>query len=136
GREPVNGGGPGEGLPHGHPGIEGTVRILEHDLHAAPQGPQLVSPEGHDVRPAERDPPRVRLDQPQDRAPYRRLSAPRLAYEAERLSRRNRERDAVHGMHRPPGTPQPEQPPAAGEALDEAFHLADRRLRHAPRSRR
>ena len=131
GREPVNGEGLGEGLPHGHPGIEGTVRILEHDLHAAPQGPQLVSPEGHDVRPAERDPPRVRLDQPQDGAPDRRFPAPRLAHETKGLSRRNRERHAVHGMHRPTGAPQPEQPALAGETLDEAFDLDERSLRHA-----
>jgi len=131
GREPVDGEGLGERLLHGHPGIEGTVRILEHDLHEAAQGSQLASPQGHDIRPAERDPSRIRLDQPQDCAPHRRFAAPRLAHEAQGLSRRDRERHAVHGMHGPAGAPQPEQRPLAGEALDEAFDLDERRVRHA-----
>src|SRR5229473_2460983 len=32
----------GEGLPHGHAGIEGAVGVLKHDLHPPPQGAELA----------------------------------------------------------------------------------------------
>ncbi len=50
-------------------------------------------------RPSNRISPDGRLDQAQNAAPGRRLAAAGLADKAERLARRDVERDAVDGMH-------------------------------------
>ena len=137
GREPVDGERFGERLVHGHPRVERAVGVLEHDLHAAPQRPQLARAERQHLHPVERHAARVRLDEPEDGTPHRRLAASRLAHQAERLARLDRERHPVHGAHRATRAAQPEQRPGSGEVLHETVDLDEPCARcHARRSRR
>ena len=91
GREAVDGEGLAQRLAHGHARVERAVRVLEHDLHAAPQRAQLPRPEGEDLPAVDHDLPGRGLLQPQDRPADRGLAAPRLAHEPQRLSGRDRE---------------------------------------------
>ena len=72
-----------------------------------------------DVLAVEDDPARGRLEQLHDRSAQRRLAATRLPDDPERLAAKNREIDAVHGLHLADGALQ-----EAGldrEVLDEPF---------------
>jgi hypothetical protein len=86
-------------LAHGHARVEGRVRVLEHDLDVAPNGPHLPAPEAADVLPVEDDLALGRLEQLDDRAAERRLPAAGLADDPERLARPDREVDPVDGAH-------------------------------------
>src|SRR4029079_15871503 len=74
-------------LTHGHARVERRVRVLKHDLKLAAHIAHTTAAERTDVRAAEDDPPRRRLEQLDHRAPERGLPAARLAHEAERLAR-------------------------------------------------
>src|SRR5205823_4235509 len=69
--------------------VEARVRILEDHLHLPPQRPQRPRTELGDVPPLENDRAVRRLEQANDRPAQRRLPAPGLAYESERLSLRD-----------------------------------------------
>jgi hypothetical protein len=69
----------------GHPRIQRSIRILEDDLHLAPQRAHLAFRQGEQVAPAEPDLARRRLDQPQQQPADRRLAAARFADQRERL---------------------------------------------------
>ena len=88
-----------EDPPHGHAGIEGAVRILEHDLHPPAERPQRSVAERADIMAGDDDPPAGRLDQAEDAATDGRLPAAALADEAERAAARDREAHAVNGPH-------------------------------------
>ena len=76
-----------------------------------------------DVRAVEHDPAGRRLDQAHGAVRNGRLAASRLADEAEHLTPREAERDAVDGVHHPLAR---EELPATVEALDEIDDLERR----------
>ena len=79
--------------------VQRGVRILEDHLHPLAQRPQLAFAEVRDVRAVEDDLAAGRLVQAQEGAADRRLAAPGLADEPERLAALDPERDAVDGLH-------------------------------------
>src|SRR6266852_1439004 len=117
----------GEGLPHGHAGIEGAVGVLKHDLHPPPQSAELAWPKRQHVLAVERDAAGVGLDQAEDHAPHRGLAAARFTHEPEGLARPDGERYAVHGPDRRPRPPQPQERARSGKVLDEPLHVDQRR---------
>ncbi len=132
-RHPVH----GERLPHdradGAPGIERGVRILEDNLGAAAQRPELRLREARDVLAAEPDLSRRGLDEAKHGAAERGLPGPRLPHQAERFLLPERE---AHAVHRPEQASPPE-PPAPAEVRAEVPSLehgraADRAHRGAP----
>jgi hypothetical protein len=84
---------------HRHPGVERGVRILEHDLEAAPHAAHLCAVERKDVRAVEVHAPALRLLEADDAPAERRLAASRLADQAERLAAPDVERVAVDGAN-------------------------------------
>src|SRR5579864_4608165 len=104
-------------VAHRHARIQRRIRILENDLELAANRPHLLAREPRDVAPVEDDLAGCRLDELDDRARQRRLAAARLAYEPERLTRLDREVDAVDRMHLPDRTLQ--QPGADRKVLDQ-----------------
>src|SRR3954453_20069936 len=78
-------------VAHRHARVQRRVRILEHDLHLTPHIAHLTPAERCDLPAVEDDLPRRRLDELDQRPRQRRLPAPGLADEAERLARRDRE---------------------------------------------
>ncbi len=98
-------------VEHAKPRIERAVRVLEHDLHRAPEAAQVRGAGGAHVGAVEDDAARGRLDEPEQRAPDGRLARPRFAYQAERLTAPELEAHVVDSAH-----------PAA--------HLAEQAARH------
>ncbi len=82
----------------GEPRIERGVRVLEDDLHVAPQRAQCLAAQPSDVGTLEPDFARTRLDQPQDAAAGGRLAAARFADQPQRLALADVEAHAVDGM--------------------------------------
>ena len=80
------------------PRIEAGVRILEDQLHLAPERAELAGAVPVDRLALEDDLAGRRLQQADDRPPERRLPAAGLADEAERLARLHREAHAVDRM--------------------------------------
>ena len=115
-----------QGLPHRHPRVEGAVRILEHDLHAAAQGAQLPGRQREHVAAFEQRGAARRLRQPQQGPRDGGFSAPRLAHEPQRLPRRDRERHAVDGPHHALRLAQAEPCALAGIVLDEIADVDER----------
>ena len=77
------------------PWVEGGERVLEDHLHPGPNRSHRCLAEAGDVFPVEQDTAAGRLDELEDRATERRLSAARLADETDCLTATDRERDAV-----------------------------------------
>jgi hypothetical protein len=98
-----------------HPRIERRVRILEDDVHATPVRAEIAPGEVRDVRAVQPDRPCGGLVETVDAVADGRLPAPRLADEAEDLSRGDREGDPVDGVHDPAGA-------AHAAAEREVFH--------------
>ena len=90
----------GHDLGHRHAGRERAVRVLEDDLHVAPERPER--PGGEPVeRPAEHADRPLRAHEPQDREAERGLAGAGFADHAERLALPHAEADPVHGLHVP-----------------------------------
>ena len=70
----------------GQAGIERRLRVLEDDLHLAPQRAHLLAAEAGDVDALELDRTGGRLDQAQHATPDGRLAAAALADQAEGLA--------------------------------------------------
>ena len=84
-----------------HPRVERRVRVLEDHVQLAPQRPQLAPREVRDVVAlAAGSCPAVGSSSRRMQFADGRLAAARLADEPEHLARRDRERDAVDGVHR------------------------------------
>ena len=97
--------------------IERAERVLEDDLHAAPVRLERGPLEARDVHPVEDDRPRRRLDEAEQQPPDRRLAAPGLPDEAERLAPPDLE---AHAVDRPDEAHRALQQPALDrEVLDE-----------------
>src|SRR6185295_17508898 len=71
---------------HRHPWVEGSVGILEDDLHPAPVPAQLVTLEREEIDAVEADRAGRRVAQPDHRPADRALAAARLTHEPERLA--------------------------------------------------
>src|SRR5207253_10074628 len=99
--EPVHAQRLSDDLAHGHPRVEGRVRILEDDLHLPPNVAHLAACELRDVLPVEDDPAVCGLHELDDRPAERRLPAAGLADEPERLAGLDRQMDALDGVHLP-----------------------------------
>ena len=99
----------------GHARIERGERVLEHDLHLAPQGAQVVAAEAQHVLPVKDDLARGRLDQAQDAAAGGGLAAAGFADHSQRLAAIDRERHAVHRMDAP--TSRDNRPPRTGKCF-------------------
>ena len=82
------------------PRVERRVRVLEDDVHLAAERPQLAPRQVRDVATLQPDGAGGRLEQPDDAVADGRLAAPGLPDEPEHLARRDREADAVDGVHR------------------------------------
>jgi hypothetical protein len=109
--------------PTGAPRIERPVRVLEHDLHAAPQRHQRALLQRRDVLAVHADLARGRIDEPHDAARHGRLAGARLADDAERLPAPHRERHVLGGGH----FTTPREPRAVDVRLAEASRLEDQR---------
>ena len=71
---------------NGEPWVQRGHRILEDELHVAPQATQRVAPERQHVLTGEADAPVARLDQPQHRSGRAGFAATRLANDRQRLA--------------------------------------------------
>jgi hypothetical protein len=91
----------GDGLADRHRRVERRVRVLEHDLHAPPVLAQLPLAQLRDVPTFEDDAARGGANEPEQRAPERGLTAPRLADQPEHLARPEVERHIVDRPHGP-----------------------------------
>ena len=116
-------------LATGHARVERGVRILEDDVHATAEGPQLAPREVRDVLAVEPDRPVRRLEQPVDAVADGRLAAARLADEAEHLARRKREGDAVDGVDDAAAAG---HSPSQREVLDQPIDLEHRCVHRSP----
>ena len=114
------------------PRVQGCIRVLEDDLHLAPDALQPGSLEVRDVLVLEPDRARRRLDQAEQEPAHGRLPAAGFADEPERLAAADLEVDPVHGLHEPDRAL--EDPAPDREVLDEVADLDERRLA-ADRSR-
>jgi len=86
-------------IADGQPRIERRERVLEDDLHPAPQRHHLLRGVVRDVLAGEPDLAGGGLDQLQDRLAHRRLAAAALADDAENFALAKLEIDAVDGLH-------------------------------------
>ena len=84
-----------------HPRVQRSVGILKDDLHVPAEPPELAVSHRADVLAAEEHLAVRRLDEAEDAAPHGRFPGTGLADEAERLAPRDREGDAVDGLHVP-----------------------------------
>ena len=117
-------------VAHGHPRVEGGVRVLEDDLELATNASHLFAVEARDVAAIRDDRARSRLDQLQNRARQSRLPAARLADEPERLALLHLEIDAVDRMDLTDGPL--ENALSDREVLDEVLDPQDRALDRLP----
>jgi hypothetical protein len=79
-----------------HAGIKRTVRILEDDLHIAPNPTQFTASGSKNVVAVKAHGPRIWLDQPQQYAPEGAFAATRLPDQADGFARLNRQRDVIY----------------------------------------
>src|SRR5262249_18292874 len=98
-REPVQAQRLADDLPACQGRVEGRVRVLKDDVHAAPVGFQTASRKVRDVDAVKPDRPRGRLEEAHDAVRDRRLAAAGLADEPEHLARGERERDVFDGVN-------------------------------------
>src|SRR5215475_703133 len=82
-----------------HARVEGGKWILKDDLHVPPQLSQLGRGGLEDILSFKADGTRGGLNQPQDHAAERGLSAARFAYEAQCLAGENVERNSAYGSN-------------------------------------
>ena len=80
-----------------HPRVQRGLRILEDDLELAAPAPKLRSAQRQPVLAGEVDAARVGLQEPGDDPAGRRLSAPRLPHQTERLAGGDAKADAPEG---------------------------------------
>src|SRR6185295_4521389 len=111
----------GDDIAGPHARIERRERVLEDDLHALAQGPQLGLAEPGELLALEPDAARRWLDQAQDGAPDRGLAAPRFADQADGFGRADRETDIVDGVHMAHRAPQQAAP--HGKVFLQPFYL-------------
>jgi hypothetical protein len=86
-------------IARGHPRIEGSERVLKHDLHRTSERTQLALAETSDVGAIDVDPAACRLDQSQHAARDRRLAASGFAGQAENLADAKRKAHAIDRVH-------------------------------------
>ena len=98
--------------------------ILENELHVAAQALQPRAAGGAKILAEKRHGAGVGLEEPEDQPRQRRLSAARFADDAERLFRRDAERDVVHRAD--PGVRSQQQPRADREMLPQPTHREQR----------
>src|SRR5450756_194018 len=73
-------------VTHRHTWVEGTIRVLEHDLHVSTEGAHLVRSKGCDVLPFVDILPADRLQQLKHSAPRGCPARPRFSHQAQRLA--------------------------------------------------
>src|SRR5215213_11490454 len=105
--------------------VERRVRILKDHLNAAPQSPCSGRIMGQDVFTAKANLPTRRFIEPDQTATEGRLATAALADQPDRLSRRDRQRDAVNRLQHLTWSPlQPrDHSPAKREVLDDVPRL-------------
>ena len=103
------------------PRVERRVRVLEDDLHVAPDVAQLLRVERDDVAAHELDAATRRVDEPEHDAGDGRLARTALAHEPQRLAGADAEVDAVDGVDAAGHTL--EQAGVHGEVLAQAARL-------------
>src|SRR5262249_41618272 len=108
---------------------ERPVRVLEDDLHRASNAAQLARAQLEQRAAVEAYVAGRRLDQAQEQPAERRLAAARLAHQADRLARRDLQRDVLASAHHRRGTA--EQVAADREVLAQRTGLDQRRTVHA-----
>ena len=91
----------GDDRPDRHPRVEGSIGVLEDDLHPAAILAQLARVEGRQVDAVEPDGPAGRVAEPDHRPADRALAAAGLADQAERLAAADRERRPVDRLDGP-----------------------------------
>ena len=84
-------------LLNGHPGVEGTVRVLKDDLHPLPELFEFLLLEGEDVEAVIDGPAGVRLVETDEGFADGGLAAPALPHQAQGFSCLDFEVDAIHG---------------------------------------
>ena len=106
--------------------VERRERILEDELHVAPERAHFALGDLSQIAPFEFDLAGVRLDEAYDEATRRRLAATALADQPQRLALVEREGDVLHRMHPRPGAP--DEVRFDGKILAQAAHLQQRRF--------
>jgi hypothetical protein len=108
-------------VPHRHPRVQRGVRVLEDDLDVPPHRAHLSALERRDVLAVEDDTARRRLDELDDRATKRRLTAAGLPDDSECLALTYGEIDTIDSSNLPNGVP--EDTGLDREVLDQPFHV-------------
>ena len=116
-RHAVDDQGVGDDRPDTAARVEGTVGVLEDDLHVAAQGPHLLTAETGKVGAADLHRAGGGREQPSDQAGKRRLARPGLSDEPEGLAGTDRQVDTVDGTDHQGLAEQ--TLPSPGEELDE-----------------
>ena len=105
---------------HGQARVERSERVLEDDLHVAPQVAHPLRREGQDVLALEPDLARGGFDEAQDAEPGGGLAAARLAHEPQGFVFPEAEGDVVHGVHH--GRAPAQESPPHRKVLDQVSH--------------
>ncbi len=120
-----------DNVPHGHPGVEGGIGVLEDDLHLTAKLLQLPSPQGGHIDliavPLEEDLAPSWLNQPEDRAAASRLAAAGLPDQPQGLPLFDIEAYVINRLdltHHPA-----EDPPSHREILLQILDLKERPIR-------
>ncbi len=111
----------GDALTHRAAGIERRERILEDDLHLLAQCLEIGAFGVGEIGALEGDVAVGGIEEPDEQAPQRRLPAPRLADEADRLTFPDVEGHVVDGANVGDGAA--EHAALDGEVLDEVSNL-------------
>ena len=87
-----------DNLSHGHPRIEGGVRVLEDGLYLSPIILDFRRLHGAHIFSAEKDLSLRGFQEFEDTPSHRRFSAPGFSHEPQRLTLVNMERHPVHSL--------------------------------------
>jgi hypothetical protein len=108
-----------------HTRVEGSVGVLENDLHLPAQGAQTRRRCGRNGLPIETHLACGRFHEAQHAPPQSRLATSGLADKTERLSLANRERNPIHGLHLPDDPL--EETAVNGKVFHQVLDLQERR---------
>ena len=113
----------------GHAWVERRVRILKDHLHVLPQPAELLASQVREVGAFEVNVAGGGRQEANDDAPERRLAAPRLADQAERLPGRDGEIDAIDGVDDAASEQAATRREVLDQLLDPHQRVGDRRVR-------
>src|SRR4051794_15222049 len=88
-----------DNLSHGQPRVHGCIRILKHNLDAAPDPSELTAPNACDIQSAQTNRTSICPLETDNAAAESRLTGSALADDADSLASGDRQGDAAKGSH-------------------------------------